>query len=146
MKTLALGIAVACMLMVGGCGSGGSSVGTTSSGGSSSSSGSSTSYEAESSETQVAPVGNFSIEGKWKNVGTDTWGQMQEGAIIVFDGVNCNVFSPMDTYAFYDDGSGYVLDCTSPLGDTVDLDVDVVNENEIILSVGNSTIELARVS
>ncbi len=146
MKTLALGIAVACMLMVAGCGSGGSSVSTTNGSGSSSSSGSSTSYEVESSESQVAPVGNFSIEGKWKNVGEGTWGQMQEGAIIVFDGVNCNVFSPMDTYAFYDDGSGYVLDCTSPLGDTVDLDVDVVSDNEIILTVGDNTIELARVS
>lgn len=91
------------------------------------------------------PAANFSIVGKWKNVGDGTWGQMQSGAIVVFDGTNCNVYSPMDTYAFYDDGSGYVLDCTSPLAQTMTLDVDIVSNDEIILSIGGNHVELMRV-
>ncbi len=52
-------------------------------------------------------INNFSIEGKWKNIGSETFGQAQQGAIIVFDGINCNFFSPKDTYAFSKDGDHY---------------------------------------
>ena len=39
----------------------------------------------------------FSIEGKWKSVGESGFGQAQPGAIVAFDGTNCNFFSPKDT-------------------------------------------------
>lgn len=58
---------------------------------------------------------NFRIKGKWKNVGTETFGQAQSGSIITFDGQNCNLYSPYDTYAFYKDGGEYYLDVTGAL-------------------------------
>ena len=89
---------------------------------------------------------NFSIIGKWKNVGDYTFGQAQKGSIISFDGTNCNFFSPKDTYAFYKNGDNYKLDCTSPLADTVSFTVKIVDENNIDVFNGSDIIELKRVS
>ena len=91
-------------------------------------------------------INNFSIIGKWKNVGTYTYGQAQKGSIIVFDGANCNFFSPNDTYAFYKDGDNYRLDCTSPLADTVSFTVKIVDENNIDIVNGSNIVELKRVN
>lgn len=96
-------------------------------------------------EKNYITVDDFSIEGKWKNVGETTWGQAQTGAIIVFDGKNCNYFSPSDTYAFYMDGDDYKLDCTSPLGDTISSTVKIVDDNNIDIYSGSTVIELTRV-
>ncbi len=88
---------------------------------------------------------NFSIVGKWKNIGTYTFGQAQKGSIISFNGTNCNFFSPKDTYAFYKDGENYKLDCTSPLADTVSFTVKIIDENNIDVFYGTNLVELTRV-
>lgn len=101
--------------------------------------------QMEHTSKNYISVDDFSIEGKWKNVGETTWGQAQTGAIIVFDGKNCNYFSPNDTYAFYMDGDDYKLDCTSPLGDTISSTVKIVDDNNIDIYSGSTVIELTRV-
>ena len=88
---------------------------------------------------------DFSIDGKWKNIGAATWGQAQEGAIITFNGTSCNYFSPVDSYAFYLEDGDYHLDCTSPLGDTVSSVVKIVDEDNIDIYSGSAIIELTRV-
>ena len=90
-------------------------------------------------------INRFSIIGKWKNVGTYTFGQAQKGSIISFDGTNCNFFSPKDTYAFYKDGENYKLDCTNPLADTVSFTVKIIDENNIDIYNGTNIVELTRV-
>ena len=90
---------------------------------------------------------SFSIEGKWKNTGTYTYGQVQSGAIVSFDGTTCNVVSPADTYAFYKDGNDYRLDCTTMLfSETQSFVVKIVDQDHIDIYVGNNYLELARVS
>lgn len=98
--------------------------------------------QVEHTSKNYISVDDFSIEGKWKNVGETTWGQAQAGAIIVFDGKNCNYFSPNDTYAFYMDGDDYKLDCTSPLGDTISSTVKIVDDNNIDIYSGSTVVEL----
>lgn len=94
----------------------------------------------------VSGCGKFSIEGKWKNIGTGTFGQIQNNAIVVFDGKNCNVFSPADTYAFYKDGNNYKLDCTSLLfSETLSFSVEVVDNSHINLYYGSDCVELQRI-
>ena len=88
---------------------------------------------------------NFTIEGKWKNVGNDTYGQAQKGAIIIFNGTNCNFFSPADTYAFYKNGDSYRLECTSLLGDTVSFTVKIIDQNNIEIYFANGFVELTRI-
>ena len=91
-------------------------------------------------------LSNFSIEGKWKNVGTYTFGQVQSGAIVAFDGTNCNFFSPKDTYAFYQDGDDYKLECTSLLStDTLTFTVKIMDENNIDVFNGSNCLEMTRV-
>jgi hypothetical protein len=63
--------------------------------------------------TAGMPTSGFSIEGAWKSIGDSGFGQAQPGATVTFDGVNCNFYSPKDTYAFYRDGEGWRLDLTS---------------------------------
>jgi hypothetical protein len=76
--------------------------------------------------------GDFVIEGKWKQVGEKTFGQAQEGAIIVFDGTHCNFYSPQDTYAFYKNGGKYQLDITSLLfAENFSFKVEIIDENNI---------------
>ncbi len=88
----------------------------------------------------------FAIEGKWKNVGSTTYGQVQQGAIVVFDGSNCNMVSPSDTYAFYKNGDNYVLDCTLYLSsDTLSFTVKVVDNDHIQIYTGSGYLELTRV-
>ena len=88
----------------------------------------------------------FSIEGKWKNTGSTTWGQMQQGAIVIFNGTNCNVFSPADVYAFYEDGGSYRLDVTGLLGGDISFNVSVIDRDHIELTYSDTTIELMRVN
>ena len=87
---------------------------------------------------------SFCIVGTWRNVGEDTDGQAQRGAIIVFSEANVNLFSPLDTYAFYEVSGGYRLDVTGLLGGTLTYKVNIVNNNTIELSrtVGGREITL----
>ena len=89
---------------------------------------------------------SFAIEGKWKNTGSGQFGQMQPGAIITFDGKNCNVYSPNDTYAFYTENGQYRLDVTGLLGGTPSFTVTVIDNDHISMTTGASdTVELTRV-
>lgn len=88
----------------------------------------------------------FAIEGKWKNTGEGQFGQMQPGAITTFDGKNCNVYSPNDTYAFYTENGKYRLDVTGLLGGTPSFTVTVIDNDHISMTTGSSdTVELTRV-
>ena len=88
---------------------------------------------------------SFSIEGKWKNTGSTDYNQIQPGSIIVFNGAECNVLSPRDTYAFYKDGNKYRLDLTALLGGDVSLDVNVIDSDHIELDTPRGIISLTRV-
>jgi len=89
---------------------------------------------------------NFSIDGKWKNVGENTFGQAQKGSIVVFNGTNCNWYSPQDTYAFYKDGDNYRLDITGALfGENRSFKVVVTDKNNIEIYNGSTPISMKRV-
>ena len=75
---------------------------------------------------QVVP--NFDITGKWINVGTDTYGQAQEGEIITFD-----------------PGAEYILSCTSLMGDSVEFRVYTLDNNNIEIEFCGGVLELTRV-
>lgn len=83
-------------------------------------------------------TGNFVIEGKWKQYGNVTYGQAQNGAIIVFNGMQCNFYSPQDTYAFYKEGGSYKLDITSFLF--------AENESYPVVIIDNDNITIKGVS
>lgn len=74
---------------------------------------------------------SYDITGKWKSVGESGFGQAQPGAIVVFDGNNCNFYSPNDTYAFYKEDDRYVLDITSVLGESLSQSVNIIDDNNI---------------
>lgn len=74
---------------------------------------------------------SYDITGKWKSVGDSGFGQAQPGAIVVFDGNNCNFYSPKDTYAFYKEGDRYILDITSVLGENLSQTVNIIDDNNI---------------
>ena len=97
-------------------------------------------------EKIYSDISNFNITGKWKNTGSDDYGQAQSGAIVVFDGKNCNFYSPNDTYAFYKEGDHYRLDCTSMLfADTVSFVVNTVDQGHIDIEFSGGIVELTRV-
>ena len=88
---------------------------------------------------------NFTIEGKWKNTGDYTFGQVSFGAIVVFDGTHCNVVSPQDTYAIYANGDNYQLDCTTLMGDTLSFTVKPVDNDNIYIYYNSNYLEMTRV-
>ena len=104
--------------------------------------------ENEATEPQrvYASISSLSLEGKWKNVGSSTYGQVQSGAIVAFDGTHCNVVSPQDTYAFYKNGDSWRLDCTTLLGDTLSFTVKTVDEDNIDIYFGSSYLEMTRIN
>jgi hypothetical protein len=95
--------------------------------------------------TNAIAVPLYYMEGKWKNVGSGTFGQMQQGAIVVFNGMNCNVFSPNDTYAFYEEGGRYRLDVTGLMGGNPSFTVVPLDNNNCELHYGSTVIALRRV-
>lgn len=110
----------------------------------------STPEEADAAGTDFADggsySGSFSIEGTWESTGSYGFGQAQPGALVTFDGENCNFFSPMDTYTFTSDGSSGVLECTSFLfSDTLQFDVEIVDNDLIYVYFDGSETELTRV-
>ena len=107
-----------------------------------------TEYEEpeETVEKNYVRMDNFVIEGKWKSVGSYGFGQAQPGAIVIFNGNNCNFFSPQDTYAFYQDGDNYRLDTTSFLStDTLSFTVKTIDADHIDVYYGDNVTELERV-
>lgn len=97
-------------------------------------------------EESIAVVDDFSIEGSWKSVGSDGFGQAQPGAIIAFDGTHCNFFSPYDTYAFYQENGQWKLDCTSFLfADTLTFTVEIVDFDMIHIYFDSTCTELQRI-
>ena len=107
-----------------------------------------TSTESESpvAEQPIESMEDFYIEGKWKSVGSEGFGQAQPGAIVVFDGNHCNFFSPQDTYAFYNDGGQYILDCTSFMStDSLTFAVTVADNDKIEIGYGDTITQLKRV-
>ena len=96
-------------------------------------------------EKTYITMNNFSIEGKWKSVGNYGFGQAQPGAIVAFDGTNCNFFSPSDTYAFYADGDDYRLECTSFMSTgTAAFTVKIIDADHIDVYYGDNITELQR--
>jgi len=96
-------------------------------------------------EKTYITMNNFSIEGKWKSVGSYGFGQAQPGAIVAFDGTNCNFFSPSDTYAFYADGNDYRLECTSFMStSTATFTVRIIDADHIDVYYGDNVTELQR--
>ena len=85
------------------------------------------------------------IEGKWKNIGENTFAMAQRGAIIAFDGTNCNWYSPRDTYAFYRDGDHYRLDITSAIGESRTFVVKVIDNDNIEIYFVDTPITMQRV-
>ena len=101
--------------------------------------------ETETSSKDYVTLSDFTIEGKWKSVGDYGFGQAQSGAIVVFDGSNCNFFSPQDTYALYQDGDTYKLDVTSFMStDTLTFTIKTVDNNHIDVFYGGQITELQR--
>lgn len=96
-------------------------------------------------KTYINPS-SYIIEGKWMNTGNYTFGQVQAGAIVVFDGKNCNFYSPRDTYAFYKEGSDFKLSCTSILfSQTLTFTVKIIDSDHIDIFNGSNALELERV-
>lgn len=96
-------------------------------------------------EKTYITMNNFSIEGKWKSVGSYGFGQAQPGAIVAFDGTNCNFFSPSDTYAFYADGNDYRLECTSFMStSTATFTARIIDADHIDVYYGDNITELQR--
>ena len=90
--------------------------------------------------------GGFVLEGKWKNTSNTTLGQASPGAIVAFDGTNCNFFSPKDTYAYYEAGDHYVLECTSFLFNrTLSFTIFLIDNDNIEISYGNQKATFARI-
>ncbi|MCM1046724.1 MAG: hypothetical protein NC417_14565 [Candidatus Gastranaerophilales bacterium] len=99
----------------------------------------------QTTEKTYITMNNFSIEGKWKSVGSYGFGQAQPGAIVAFDGTNCNFFSPSDTYAFYADGDNYRLECTSFMStSTAAFTVKIIDADHIDVYYGDNITELQR--
>ena len=98
-----------------------------------------------SEEHQYVDLDDFYIEGKWKNIGDDGFGQAQPGAIVAFDGTHCNYYSPYDTYAFYYDGSNYRLEVVGLLGDTCSFTVNIIDNDNIEVIDGYGAVSLMRI-
>lgn len=90
------------------------------------------SWDDETSEdTSYIVPDSYDIAGKWKSIGDSGFGQAQPGAIVIFDGNNCNFYSPNDTYAFYKEDDRYVLDITSVLGESLSQTVNIIDDDNI---------------
>lgn len=87
--------------------------------------------DLEEDVTSYIVPDSYDIMGKWKNIGESGFGQAQPGAVIVFDENRCNFYSPNDTYAFSFDGEKYVLALTTPLGESLEKTVDIIDDDNI---------------
>ena len=95
---------------------------------------------------EIEKVSDFSLEGVWKSIGSYGFGQAQPGSLVSFDGINCNMYSPKDTYVFYRKKGKLVLECTSFLTqDPVSFKVEILDEDTIHLHSGEHVTELYRI-
>lgn len=93
--------------------------------------------DAESQTDSYIIPDSYDITGKWESVDESGFGQAQPGAVIVFDGNRCNFYSPNDTYAFSFDGEKYVLNLTTPLGESLEKTVHIIDDDNVEI-VGTS--------
>ena len=94
----------------------------------------------------LTSCGGFSITGKWKNIGDTSFGQISHGAILVFDGVHCNLYSPKDTYAFSESSGSGQLDITSYLfNEQLSFSIEIINNNMINICYGSTILKMERV-
>jgi len=87
-----------------------------------------------------APPASFSIVGTWQVVGNQGFGQAQPGAIVMFNGTQCNIYSPQDTY-MYSNGK---ISGTGLLGGNWSFLVNYKDDNDIDLVDSTMTISLSR--
>ena len=103
-----------------------------------------TAQNAENSNAQVKT--NFDITGSWKSVGSTGFGQAQPGAVVTFDGTNCNFYSPNDTYLLYQTNGEIFLECTSMIfSETLRFNVDIYDDENIQIQYGSTVTDLKRV-
>ncbi|RRC95341.1 hypothetical protein [Schaalia canis] len=103
--------------------------------------------ESTGSVNETADTSDIAIEGKWKATGDQKWGIVTPGSIVIFNGQETNIFSPKDTYAFYEDGGKLRLDLTGALGGNASFTINVVDDTTIELTSGGETkLVLTRVS
>lgn len=102
--------------------------------------------DTETIEEPQATMDDFMIEGSWRSVGSEGFGQAQPNATVTFDGTHCNFYSPRDTYAFYQDDGKWKLDCTSLLfSETLTFTVEVIDADSINVYYGSGCTELRRI-
>ena len=89
---------------------------------------------------------SFDIRGNWQ-VTSGQWGQATPGVVIVFNGSQCNLYSPKDTYGISKiSNNSYRLEITGLLGGNSSFDVTVVDKNHIKLTRGSTTIDMKRLN
>lgn len=99
---------------------------------------------AQESATETT---DFCIEGTWKNIGTNCFGQAQLGAIVAFDGEHCNFYSPYDTYALYQEEGRWKLECTSVLiSETLIFTLEIIDSDTINIYYGSDAVQLERIA
>ncbi|MCQ2497232.1 MAG: hypothetical protein MJ131_11650 [Lachnospiraceae bacterium] len=88
----------------------------------------------------------FSIEGSWKSIGAEGFGQAQPGATVTFDGQHCNFYSPYDSYSFFESDGSYKLSCKNMLWqDTLFFNVVIDDADNIRIYYGSIETVLTRV-
>lgn len=113
--------------------------------------GTGSSYRTGTSDNSTASsVGSFSqkeftIEGKWQNVGSMSGWMVDRGSVIVFDGSYCSIYSPMDTYTFAKNGNQYLLTVSGMIGGVITFDVTIQDNDHITLADDGIVFELQRV-
>lgn len=106
-----------------------------------------TSTVTDTKEDERGLVQDFDIVGTWQSVGESGFGQAQPGAIVTFDTDTCNFYSPNDTYELYQQDGKIILECTSYLfSETLSFDVDVLDDNNVVISYGSTVTTLTRVN
>lgn len=86
----------------------------------------------------LSGCGGNSIEGKYRVI-EGSFGQAQAGTAVVFDGKNCNLYSPQDTYVY---GNGD-LTVTGLLGGNISFEVDF-DGKKVTLTNSDTTLVLER--
>lgn len=81
----------------------------------------------------------FTIEGTWKSTGDNSWGLMSKGSVVTFADGHTALFSPNDSYAFYEENGTYHLDVTGMLGSGGFFIVTIVDDDNIELATKGST-------
>ncbi len=101
--------------------------------------------KTDSPKNERKPLQDFDIVGSWKSVGDSGFGQAQPGAIVTFDELHCNFYSPNDTYSLYQSGEEILLECTSMIfSERLDFNVVIIDDSNIQIKYGSTTTQLKR--